>query len=476
MLVKYSLSKFNSYSPGLVVGTSFHEKNHRELIKSLGFDLEEYSRADIVVELIPEPDNPHSPLRQAISVRWNNRVLGYISEDSVGKYQQIKRLAASGYTAVCDATYTAYEREIWDDYDYTSVDAFVPAKELQTRIELRIDDYNYLVPLNDPPVDGWTLLPIGSSLQVTKENEHYDHLLDFVPESGEGLLLATLHIVEGGVKVKFEQVEVRLDGEPIGVLTKQSSARFTDAVRHFDALGLTTVVYAKIKGSSLAAEVTIHALRANELSNEDLDPEISPLRKLVPFEPDPSNYSVPNAWNSGQSLIKRKPKPTKPKIVGAPIPSDVLEKQKVKSPIHLTSPNSSTLENAIQRNTHSVTTAEWFELLSPDATKRATPFQRGYVRGSIGRFFPNNRAPRMDYMTVGQAHRILARFGATGEALEKSGRDSMTLWWVLVALVNFIFFLLSFTGFGLAFFAIETVYLVWYFITRSKLPPPFGQK
>lgn len=86
-----------------------------------------------------------------------------------------------------------------------------------------------------------------------------------------------------------------------------------------------------------------------------------------------------------------------------------------------------------------------------DATKRATPFQRGYVRGSIGRFFPNNRAPRMDYMTVGQAHRILARFGTTGEALEKSGRDSMTLWWVLVALVNFIFFLLSFTGFGLAF-------------------------
>lgn len=323
----YSLSKFRGYAPDLVVGTSYYKKNHRALIRNLRLNVEEYQRTEIVVELIPEPDNPYSPTRQAISVRWNNKVLGHIKESEVGNYQQIKRLVASGYTPVCKATYTAYEHEKWDDYDYLNSDSYRPKKELVTNIELYLDDFNYLVPLNDPPMEGWTLLPIGTSLQVTKENEHYDHLLDYVPESGEGLLLVSLHIIEGGVKTKFEQVEVRLDGEPIGVLTKQSSARFVDAIKHFDAMGLTTVVYGKIKGSSLAAEVTIHALRSNELSNDDLDPEISPLRKLVPFEVDAHNYEVPPAYPGKRTPAQRAQKRPETKNGGAPNPTEILRKK-----------------------------------------------------------------------------------------------------------------------------------------------------
>lgn len=328
----YSLSKFRGYTPDLVVGTSYYKKNHRALIRSLRLNLEEYQRTEIVVELIPEPDNPYSPARQAISVRWNNKVLGHIKESEAGNYQQIKRLVASGYTPVCKATYTAYEHEKWDDYDYINLDSYKPKKELVTKIELYLDDFNYLVPLNDPPVEGWTLLPIGTSLQVTKENEHYDHLLDYVPESGEGLLLVSLHIIEGGVKTKFEQVEVRLDEEPIGVLTKQSSARFVDAIKHFDAIGLTTVAYGKIKGSSLAAEVTIHALRSNELSNDDLDPEISPLRKLVPFEVDPHNYEVPPAYPGKSTPTQRAQKRPERKGFGAPNPTEVLRQKDSQKP------------------------------------------------------------------------------------------------------------------------------------------------
>lgn len=466
----YSLSKFNGFPQGLVVGTSFYEKNHRALIKNLRLNLDEYRPEEIVVELVPEPDNPFSPSRQAISIRWNNKVLGHISEAVVGDYQQIKRLVASGYTAVCNAMYTAHERENWDDYDYTSDEPFTPEKELVTRIELRIDEYNYLVPLNDPPVEGWTLLPVGSSLQVTKENEHYDHLLEYVPESGEGLLLATLHIVEGGMRTKFEQVEVRLDGEPIGVLTKQSSGRFVDAIKHFDALGLTTTVYAKIRGSSLAAEVTIHALRSNELTNDDLDPEISPMRRLVPFEADPSNYDVPDAWVGKRRNHKNPKRPASPRRDVNPNPWDVLQKQPVETPSPFVAPAMPTIADTVP-----ATTVDWAELLSPDGTKRATPFQRGYVRGNIGKFFPSGNAPRMDYMTIGQAHRILDHFGIAKGGLEKSGRGSMGLWWTLIGLVNFAFFLFSFSGFGIALFAVEAVYLAWYFYTRSKLTPPFNR-
>ena len=294
MDTKYSLSRFNNYTPDLVVGTSFYKRNHLALIKQLGLDTKEFNRVPIVVELVPEPDNPHSPSRQAISVRWNDKVLGHIKESEVANYQQIKRLTASGLTPVCDATYIAYESQNWEDFDPDRQRG--PESVLVTKIDLNIDDFNYLVPLNDPPEEGWTLLPVGSTIQVTKENEHHDHLLEFVPESGEGLLLASLHIVEAGVRTKFEQVEVRLEGTTIGVLTKGSSLRYVDAIKHFDALGLTTVVYAKIKGSSLAAEVTIHALKSNELSNDDLDPVISPMKRLVPFQVNPADYDVPDAW------------------------------------------------------------------------------------------------------------------------------------------------------------------------------------
>lgn len=142
-----------------------------------------------------------------------------MAETEVGHYQQIKRLVASGLTPVCRASYSAHEYESWRSD--SGEELSTPRIKLDSRIQLKIDDFDYLVPLNDPPLEGWTLLPVGSTVQVTKESEHYDHLLEFVPESGQGLLYATLHITEGGVRTKFEQAEVCVDGEPIGVLSKQ---------------------------------------------------------------------------------------------------------------------------------------------------------------------------------------------------------------------------------------------------------------
>ena len=64
-------------------------------------------------------------------------------------------------------------------------------------------------------------------------------------------------------------------------------------MRHFDGLGLTTVARAHIKGSSLSAEVTLKAAKAHELTESDLDPEISPLPRLVPYSADADDYDDP---------------------------------------------------------------------------------------------------------------------------------------------------------------------------------------
>lgn len=54
------------------------------------------------VELIPEPDNPHDP--NAISIRYDGNVIGYIPRDRTEKYaNNIHRIIASGRTPIAKA-------------------------------------------------------------------------------------------------------------------------------------------------------------------------------------------------------------------------------------------------------------------------------------------------------------------------------------------------------------------------------------
>jgi hypothetical protein len=262
-----------------VVGEFAYKKALNEL--TIGISAEEREESYFTAELIPEPDNPFSTNGHAISVRWDNRVIGYLPETDSAQYQQIRRIIASGYTPTATA-------RLWF---YTS---FEGDKSYYVRLSLRRPEQ--LAPLNDPPQEGWTLLPGGGTSQVTKESDHLDVLLDYVPPAGVGQLLVTLHLVQAGVKTKYQAVEVRLDGQRIGELTKQTSAKYAAAVEHFNAIGLTVVSRATIKGSSLSAEVTLQSAKAHELSDDDLEPEISPLPRLVPYSADASEYSVPDAY------------------------------------------------------------------------------------------------------------------------------------------------------------------------------------
>lgn len=118
----------------------------------------------------------------------------------------------------------------------------------------------------------------------------------------------------------------------------------------------------------------------------------------------------------------------------------------------------------------------WFELLAPDGTPRATPFQRGYVRGSIGKHFPAARAPRMDYLTVGQAHRVCEHFDVDPAPLTQSGRGSMGLFITVLVLFNVAALLLTVAGIGFIFLVAEAAFFIWYFRARGKLQPPFGKQ
>lgn len=292
-----------------VVGEYYHDTEIRRA--ALTVDRQPDGSYHFPVTLVAEPDNPHSTNGHAISVRNGKDVLGYIaSEKSSDYFPEVARVCASGYLPEVNA-------RLWCSGDLLDRDS-------NLYLYLSILDPGRNVPLNNPPTDGWALIPYGNSFQVTKESDHFDILQDYVPPSGTGALLVTLHKEMLGAKTKRIGLEVRLDGERVGELTKAASEKLMPMVDHYDALGLTSVARAIIQGSGLAAELTVHVKRAHELEDGDLEPEVSPLGRLVDFEVDPNNYSVPNAWQGDSSNKKSKSESRRdPRPAADPIPSYV---------------------------------------------------------------------------------------------------------------------------------------------------------
>lgn len=291
----YDVSDRGTWCNQEIAGESAYAATFRKLTKAETKVSRNEWNCDVT--LVPEPDNPYSKRRTAISVRWRDQVVGYIPEIDSHKYQQLRRITASGLQARTHA-------RVWKG-DY---------RENFYSITISLPESDLIVPLNDPPTSGYALLPRGGSVQVTKESDHLDVLAEFVPPSGLGLLLVTLHEVEQGVRTKWLGLEVRVDGERIGELTKASSGKLLGAVQSFREQGLETVCRAKIQGSSVAAEVTLFTKWAHELSEDELSPVISPLPRLVDYEPDPTNYAVPKAYKRSSA-----PKPPKRRSAARPI-------------------------------------------------------------------------------------------------------------------------------------------------------------
>ena len=256
--------------------TQSHLVRLRSMFQASNADFNEEFEADVT--LVPEPDNPRN--KHAISVRWWDYVIGYLPASACRDYAQLRRVDASGYDACVKARVKA--REDRDGARSYSVQVILPTPEL-------------LLPLNNPPADGFALLPLGSRVQVTKESDHIEYLADFVPIEGEGQLLVSLHTFEAGRDKRWTCVEVRLEGERIGELTKTTSEKFAPAVEHFEECGLDLYCRAIITGSSVAAEVVLYGAKAHELSDSFLEAKrTKPLVRLVEYQPDTSDYQLPS--------------------------------------------------------------------------------------------------------------------------------------------------------------------------------------
>ncbi len=232
------------------------------------------------VQLVPEPDGPRG--KWAVSVRARDRTIGYLDAEEARKWAGVlRRIVASGFVPTTAAKIWAHEFDNWEG-----------GTELRANVVIGLEEPALAVPINDPPSVAYTMLPRSGIVQVTKENEHFDVLLKFVPEGGTGLLFATLHENEAAGSRGKPHVEVRIDGERIGQLTPQMSQRFLPMIRHLEARGLVTSCWGDITGSAVAAEVRIDAIKANEASPEVLDGPPVTIPALRPALHDPLAYDL----------------------------------------------------------------------------------------------------------------------------------------------------------------------------------------
>jgi hypothetical protein len=158
-------------------------------------------------------------------------------------------------------------------------------------------------------------------VQVTKEDEHFAVLSNYVPSTGRGVLYVTLHeCVVNTARTSKTVVEVRVDNRRVGQLTHQMSQRFLPMIQHLNARGLITACHGDITGSSVAAEVRIDAVKANEADDAVLDglPVIVPA--LAPQLDDPRAYRVSGAYRGDSAAVNESQSPQNDRTAPPPVP------------------------------------------------------------------------------------------------------------------------------------------------------------
>jgi hypothetical protein len=217
---------------------------------------EEIEQEDLLAALVPEPTNRHDA--NAVMVQVNGQHVGYLEKEAAALYSPvIREVWDAGYVAATGARIWASSRQDWD----------APKKlKYYARVSVALGEPHLLLPANDPPFDAYSILPWGSALQLTGEEQHQEWLARYLRPPGEVIVLATLHEIQGGsARAPKSIIDLRIDDQRVGQLSPSSSQHFLPAVRHLGAQAASTAGWLRIRGSSIASQATLHATKAHEL-------------------------------------------------------------------------------------------------------------------------------------------------------------------------------------------------------------------
>lgn len=141
--------------------------------------------------------------------------------------------------------------------------------DLAARVTLDLPGAAGFLPANPAPA-GAVVLPAGARVQVVARDRHLRTLRSIVDRHGaETVLAATLHAVtEVRARSSAEVVEVRIDGQRVGVLSPAQSRNYRDLVATIEEAGRVPVVRALVRGSKSQPEVSLQAARPADIEPE----------------------------------------------------------------------------------------------------------------------------------------------------------------------------------------------------------------
>ncbi|MGV8912421.1 MAG: HIRAN domain-containing protein [Rhodoglobus sp.] len=272
-----------------IVGENWHEEAIASALggaPALDKEVEHF----VVAELVPEPDNPYDS--NALSIRVNGQILGYLSaEDASAFAPPVHRIVESGIVPVVLA-------RIW---------AVTRRSGLKAAVRVALSSPTMILPENPAPEIPHAVIPVGRSIQVTGEEDHFDVLSRYSKTAGR--LLVSLHMTEVQRQRSVVKVlEVRVDGERVGRLTPATSASLEPMYNEADEQGLVVCAWASIKASRLAAELTLRVTRAEDIpetwpSASDQVPQLRPVQQIPkayintdPIAPPPEPTGLGSWW------------------------------------------------------------------------------------------------------------------------------------------------------------------------------------
>lgn len=203
--------------------------------------------------LVPDPSNPFD--NRAVAVFVDGLHVGYMERPDAATHHSAIASLPGGELIVPSRQWlrgTAYDT-------WARVTLSLP----------RPEDLSCPNPLDESCV----ILAPGSTIQVTREDQHMEHLAALLSRFGsETVVAAALRaVIEQRPRSTTEVVAVDIDGRQVGVLSPTQTASFLPLVRRAESEGRCVICRASLRGNSMKADVALHARKAHELDDLELE-------------------------------------------------------------------------------------------------------------------------------------------------------------------------------------------------------------
>lgn len=191
--------------------------------------------------LVHDPGRPKE--KRAIAVFVDGTHLGYLDRKRAQDYfREVKEAAGRGGYVESTATVRVTPQD----------------KRVKLRIHLDLPKPGELLPRNAAPTEPHAIVPLGRRVQVLGEEASSESLQAFVTRSKlTPVLVALRTVVEQTSRSQTCLVEVELDGQVVGQLSRAQSSRLLTVLERLSAQGFLAMARAWVGGTPKAPVVTL---------------------------------------------------------------------------------------------------------------------------------------------------------------------------------------------------------------------------